>query len=86
MVGINTSGLSRSLNLTVPTATVNRVVDALLSNGRIARGFLGVAMQPVRLELAPPSLWVMVALAVAMIVVGLVATRARIRAVEVVRG
>ena len=49
VVGINTSGLSRSLNLAVPTATVNRVVDALLSNGRIARGFLGVAMQPVRL-------------------------------------
>jgi ABC-2 type transport system permease protein len=44
------------------------------------------AMQPVRLELAPPSFWVMLALAVAMIVVGLVATRARIRAVEVVRG
>lgn len=49
VVGINTSGLSRSLNLAVPTTTVNHVVDALLSNGRIARGFLGVAMQPVRL-------------------------------------
>jgi hypothetical protein len=44
------------------------------------------AMQPVRLVLAPPNHWVMLALAVAMIVVGLVATRARIRAVEVVRG
>lgn len=49
VVGINTSGLSRSLNLAVPTTTVNRVIDALLSKGRIARGFLGVAMQPVRL-------------------------------------
>ena len=49
VVGINTSGLSRSLNLAIPTTTVNRVIDALLSKGRIARGFLGVAMQPVRL-------------------------------------
>ncbi len=49
VVGINTSGLSRSLNLTVPTSTVNRVVEQLLSGGRIARGYLGVAMQPVRL-------------------------------------
>lgn len=44
------------------------------------------AMQPVPLELAPPTFWVMLALALAMIVVGLVATRAKIRAVEVVRG
>jgi len=49
VVGINTSGLSRSMGLTIPVATVNRVVDALLTKGRIARGYFGVSLQPVRL-------------------------------------
>ena len=49
IVGINTSGLSRSMGLTIPAATVNRVVDQLLSTGRIARGYLGLGLQPVRL-------------------------------------
>ncbi|HLV80438.1 MAG TPA: ABC transporter permease subunit [Chthonomonadaceae bacterium] len=44
------------------------------------------AMQPVHLELAPPAFWVMLGLGLAMVVVGLAATRMRIRAVEVVRG
>ena len=48
VVGINTSGPRRSV-ITVPAATVNRVLDLLLAKGRIARGFLGVALQPVRL-------------------------------------
>ena len=47
-IGINTSGPRRSI-VTVPVATVNRVVDQLLAKGRIARGFLGVAMHPVKL-------------------------------------
>lgn len=47
--GINTSGLSRHFDLTIPTSTVNRVVDQLLARGRIARGYLGLSMQPVRL-------------------------------------
>lgn len=49
IVGINTSGLSRSMGLTIPAATVNRVVDQLLVKGRIARGYLGLGLQPVRL-------------------------------------
>jgi len=49
IVGINTSGLSRSMGLTIPAATVNRVVEQLLSKGHIARGYLGVGLQPVRL-------------------------------------
>jgi S1-C subfamily serine protease len=52
VIGINTSGPRRSV-MTIPTATVNRVVDQLLSRGRIARGFLGVALQPVRLAKVP---------------------------------
>jgi len=49
IVGINTSGLSRNMGLTIPVATINRVVDQLLAKGRIARGYLGVGLQPVRL-------------------------------------
>lgn len=49
VVGVNTSGLSRSMTLAIPTATVNRVVQQLLSTGRIARGYLGLGMQQVRL-------------------------------------
>ena len=35
--------------IAVPALTVNHVVDALLQNGRIPRGYLGVGLQPVRL-------------------------------------
>jgi S1-C subfamily serine protease len=48
IVGINTSGPHR-LVLAIPTSTVNRVVDQLLDKGRIARGYLGLGMQPIRL-------------------------------------
>jgi len=48
IVGINTSG-PRRMVLAIPASTVNRVVDQLLEKGRIARGYLGLGMQPVRL-------------------------------------
>jgi S1-C subfamily serine protease len=49
IVGMNTSGLTRGLGVTVPASTVNRVADQLLSKGRIARGYLGLGFQPVHL-------------------------------------
>jgi S1-C subfamily serine protease len=49
IVGLNTSGLSRAMPLAIPTNTVNRVIEQLLSKGRVARGYLGVGLQPVRL-------------------------------------
>lgn len=49
IVGVNTSGVSRSMGLTIPAETVNRVVDAVLSGKRTGRGYLGVSLQPVRL-------------------------------------
>jgi serine protease DegQ len=49
VVGISTSGLSRYLRLAIPVSTVNRVVDEILKQGRVARGYLGVGLQPVRL-------------------------------------
>ena len=48
VVGMNTSG-RRGSALTIPAATVNRVLNQLLAKGRIARGYLGLGMQPVRL-------------------------------------
>jgi len=47
VVGINTQGLAHGRAVTVPVATVNRVVEELLEKGRIARPYLGIAMQPV---------------------------------------
>lgn len=48
VVGINTSGLAR-LRLAIPSAAVSRVADELARRGRVARGYLGLGMQPVRL-------------------------------------
>jgi S1-C subfamily serine protease len=47
VVGVNTRGLARGRGVTIPNATVNRVVDELLEKGHIARPYLGLAMQPV---------------------------------------
>ena len=49
IVGINTSHLARSFNLALPVATVNRVVDQLLTTGHIVQGYLGLGFQPVHL-------------------------------------
>jgi S1-C subfamily serine protease len=54
VIGINTSGPRRSV-MTIPAATVNRIVDQLLSRGRIARGYLGLGLQPVKLSNLPAS-------------------------------
>lgn len=45
---MNTSG-RRGTVLTIPAATIDRVVNQLLTKGHISRGYLGVGMQPVRL-------------------------------------
>ena len=50
--GINTSGLARAAAITVPSRTVERVMRQLLERGHVARGWLGIATQPVRL---PPT-------------------------------
>lgn len=52
VVGMNTTG-QRGTALTIPAETIDRVVAQLRAKGRIARGYLGVGMQPVRL---PPHL------------------------------
>ena len=53
VVGIATAAMSRSYGVVVPAATVNRVVDALLAHGRVARAWLGIGAQSV--PLPPPT-------------------------------
>jgi S1-C subfamily serine protease len=49
VVGMNTSALLRGVSVALPTRTVRRVVGQLLEHGRVRRGYLGVAAQPVEL-------------------------------------
>src|SRR6185436_7031078 len=49
VIGVATAALSRSYGIVVPAATVSRVVDALLANGRVARPWLGIGAQTVPL-------------------------------------
>ena len=49
VLGINTLGLSRSMALTIPVSTVNRVVTHLLEKGHMGLGYLGLGMRPVPL-------------------------------------
>ncbi len=53
VAGLVTSGLSRQLELALPASTVERIVDELLTAGRISRGYLGLGLQPVAL----PESW-----------------------------
>jgi len=49
VLGINTLGLSRSMALTIPLSTVNRVVTHLLEKGHMGLGYLGLGMRPIPL-------------------------------------
>ena len=48
LIGINTAGLIRGAALALPVDFVAKTIDELLTHGRVARGYLGVGMQPVR--------------------------------------
>jgi S1-C subfamily serine protease len=48
-LGIATSALSRIAGVAIPSATIDRVVDQILTRGRVSRGYLGVGLQPVEL-------------------------------------
>ena len=52
VIGINSRGQGRGIGFTIPINTAKRVADELLGDGRIARGYLGVAIQPLSRELA----------------------------------
>jgi serine protease Do len=50
VVGIASAMLARHHGMVVPASTIDRVTDALLSHGRVRRGHLGIAVQPVPLS------------------------------------
>jgi S1-C subfamily serine protease len=52
VVGINSRGQGRGIGFTIPIDTAKRVADDLLDRGRIARGYLGVTLQPLARDLA----------------------------------
>ena len=49
ILGIASPRFARFGAIAIPAATVDRVAETLLKKGRIPRGYLGVALQPVRL-------------------------------------
>ena len=54
-LGLSTSGLLRGVALGIPASTVKRVGEALRTNGRVRRGYLGVGSYPVALSAPLPS-------------------------------
>jgi S1-C subfamily serine protease len=49
VIGIASPRFARFGVIAIPAATISRVVETLLKKGRMPRGYLGVALQPVRL-------------------------------------
>jgi S1-C subfamily serine protease len=54
VIGINTAILSsgQGIGFAIPINTAQRVASALISRGRVVRGWLGVALQPLNDDLA----------------------------------
>ena len=57
VVGVNTaiyspSGGNVGIAFAIPASTVKQVVDQLKKDGKVARGFIGVQIQPVTTEMA----------------------------------
>ena len=57
LIGINTAIFSRSggnqgIGFAVPANLAHTVMDGLIKNGKVSRGFLGIALQPLSEELA----------------------------------
>jgi S1-C subfamily serine protease len=55
VLGIASAALARHHGIVVPAVTIDRVIDALLAHGRVQRGHLGIAAQPVALSPAMRS-------------------------------
>jgi S1-C subfamily serine protease len=49
-IGIATPALSRIAGVAIPASTVERVAAEILTRGKVARGYLGVGLQPVELS------------------------------------
>jgi S1-C subfamily serine protease len=57
VLGINSPALARRAVITIPTLTIDRIVDAILERGHVPRPFLGIAMQAVPIPEAVRSLF-----------------------------
>jgi S1-C subfamily serine protease len=57
VLGINSSALARNAVITIPAATIDRVVDAILERGHVPRPYLGAAMQAVPVPEAQRALF-----------------------------
>lgn len=49
VLGINTSGLTNGAAITIPADIALKIADALVKDGRIRRGYLGIRSQPVEI-------------------------------------
>src|SRR5512134_2432313 len=49
VLGINTSGLTNGAAITIPAGIAWKIADALVKDGRIKRGYLGIRSQPVEI-------------------------------------
>jgi S1-C subfamily serine protease len=47
--GLNSSALVHGISVALPAPTIARVVETLITHGRVPRGYLGIGIQPVRL-------------------------------------
>jgi S1-C subfamily serine protease len=50
VLGINTSGLTNGAAITIPADIAWKIADALVKDGRIKRGYLGIRSQPVEIS------------------------------------
>jgi S1-C subfamily serine protease len=50
VLGVASAALSRHHGVVLPVATIERVVEQLLTHGRVQQGYLGIAAQPVRAQ------------------------------------
>lgn len=49
-LGVATPALSRIAGVAIPSPNIDRAVEEILKRGRVARGYLGVGLQPVELS------------------------------------
>jgi S1-C subfamily serine protease len=49
-IGIATPALSRIAGVAIPAPNIDRAVEEILKRGRVARGYLGVGLQPVEIS------------------------------------
>jgi len=48
VLGVASAAFSRHHGVVLPVTTIDRVVEQLLTHGRVQQGYLGIAAQPVR--------------------------------------